>query len=319
MTALVLLGCEDSSETDRWSGKSVSAADPAEPSPPPAPAPTETAAPTSPEASAPMSINGVLFQGLPTALGVVLCDKIFECCGPSEAMSLILGEQLTRENCPYLAPYYFGDYFERRTLSVVEDRVAYHAERVPACVDRLSARSCEEFGAALTTSRSFPRDHLSFGPEVFSCDDLLSADQKPGQLCQNDYECIDGACVSTIGSDRRCQAYVNEGGACNDYSVFCSPALACLQGICRKPGKLGETCFDRPSLRGCEPGLYCSDQGTCQSRLADGEICNPFGDGSFSCLSGSCPYEYDPVTGTYTGHCSPSFPSSGPPAACTGK
>jgi hypothetical protein len=319
LTALALLGCEDSSETDRWSGKSVSA-DPAEPSPPQAPAPSEPTTAAPPEGSGAASVPGILFEALPSALGAVLCDKIFECCGPGEAMSLILGTQLTRDNCPFLAPYYFGDYFETRTLSVVEKRVAYFADQVPACLQKLSSRSCEEFGAALARGPSFPSNHPTFGPAAFTCDDLLAADQTPGQLCQNDYECIGGVCVNTVGGDRRCQAYIEEGRGCSGFAGACATGLACLGGVCRKPGAEGEPCFDVYSELSCQTGLFCGNARTCQPRLPDGALCDAFPSSSQACLSGSCQYEYDPSLGYYVGRCAPTVPPPpGPPSTCAGK
>jgi hypothetical protein len=109
------------------------------------PAPTPTEIPPAPEIDPPpltlaqdfepmvgvsLAANpagrGIPFHDLPRRLGKVLCDKIFGCCGRSEATLFVLGTKLTPENCPDVAPYnMFGDYFEHRSLSVADGQLEY--------------------------------------------------------------------------------------------------------------------------------------------------------------------------------------------------
>ena len=326
---LSLAACEDNSETDGVDQSSVTetAAAPgvnettltpsATPSAPPlAPA----AAPT--PAALPAAADGTPFEDLAGKLGVALCDRIFSCCGPSEAMTLVLGPLLTRDNCPALAPFYFGDYFKKYTLSLVEKRVTYFPDRVEACLQRLTGRTCAQFGASLYPavtsypySPYYPYGPSTLPPAAFSCEELFAPNKTPGELCQNDYECVNGFCVNTLGADRRCQALSQVGQSCQSYTPSrCAPGLYCASGLCRTVGKEGESCFDTYSTTACETGLYCGSvypsPATCRPKLADGSVCS-YG---LNCQSGRC--EYNTGLG-YT--CMPAVqPPVTPPLACTG-
>jgi hypothetical protein len=303
---------------------------PADPAPPPPAvtpaATTPTVAPVDPVMPAPPTVtDGVSFEELPAALGKAFCERMFSCCGPSEAMTLVLGPQLTKDNCPALAPYYFGDYFKKYTLSVVEKRVTYFPEKVGACLDRLSSRSCEQFAESLysTPNPYYPYNSPYYAgtvpPSAFACDDLFAPVQGPGELCQADQDCREGFCVATLGADKRCQALAQVGQACPSYpvNVRCAPDLYCASGICRQIGKEGDTCYDTYSATACESGLTCASgvypaASTCKPKLADGSACTL----AVNCKSGRC--DYTGVAPNYY-TCTPiSQPPTAPPLACTG-
>jgi hypothetical protein len=329
-----LASCEDD-DADQGLAQSSSVTEPATTptAPTTAPAPMDPPAQpiemppatVAPVGVAPVAGDPVDFQDLAAELGKAFCERVFSCCGPSEAMTLVLGPSLTRENCPALAPFYFGDYFKRYTLSMVEQRVSYFPDRVDACLDRLTSRTCEQFGASLYPAvnpyypySSYPYYSGTLPPSAFSCDELFAPSQLPGELCQNDYECADGFCVATIGSDRRCQALSHVGQGCQPYTPSrCAAGLYCASGACRQIGKEGDTCYDTYSAYACEPGLYCAAgvypaAATCRPKLADGSSCSY---GTVSCKSGRCDY-----SGTTPGYvCMPALqPPASPPQACIG-
>jgi hypothetical protein len=286
----------------------------------PAPAADLTPAATDPAAAA---AGGISFQELPGELGKAFCERVFSCCGASEAMTLVLGPLLTKDNCPALAPFYFGDYFKKYTLSLVEKRVTYFPERVEACLDRLTSRSCEQFGASLYSAYPYypyysPYYAGAVPPAAFTCDDLFAPVQAPNELCQNDYECTDGFCVATLGVDKRCQALSQLGQSCQSYTPSrCAPGLYCAGSVCRQIGKEGDTCYDTYSTTACESGLYCAAgiypaSPSCKPKLADGSSCS----NAVNCKSGRC--DYNGIAPTYY-TCVPSAqPPAAPPLACTG-
>jgi hypothetical protein len=342
---LSLASCEDDDASSGVAQSSVTdpGATPAAAATAPAPAaiaPTDpVATPAAPPAVTPAAADpapavtdppaavagGISFQDLPAELGKAFCDRVFSCCGASEAMTLVLGPQLTRDNCPALAPFYFGDYFKKYTLSLVEKRVTYFPDRVEACLDRLTGRTCEQFGASLYPAvnpyypYSSPYYSGSVPPSAFTCDDLFAPVQAPSQLCQNDYECTDGFCVATLGVDKRCQPLSQVGQSCQSYSTptRCAPGLYCAAGICRQIGKEGETCYDTYSTTACDSGLYCASgvypaPAACRPKLADGSSCSY----AVNCKSGRC--DYNGIAPTYY-TCVPTAQSpTAPPLACTG-
>jgi hypothetical protein len=329
-------GVDQSSVTDPGSAPTAPAVmAPAAPMTEPAaiaPAPIATPAAVDPAPAAvdpvpAVAADGTRLEDLPGELGKVLCERMFSCCGPSEAMTLVLGPLLTRDNCPALAPYYFGDYFKKYTLAMVEKRVTYHPERVEACLDRLGGRSCQQFGASLypAVNPYYPYSYPYYTtgtlqPSAFSCEDLFTPNQAPGELCQNDFDCDVGFCVATLGSDKRCQALSQAGQSCQNYSVptRCAPGLTCTSsGICRQIGKEGETCYDTYSSTSCESGLYCASgvypaPATCRPKLADGSVCSS----AVNCSSNRC--EYNGIAPSYYTCVPAAQPPTAPPLACTG-
>lgn len=113
-----------------------------------------------------------------------------------------------------------------------------------------------------------------------SCDDLLlgalpAACRKPGTLadaspCGADAQCASSAC-NGVGGDGcgACSARAAEGGACGE--VQCAYGLDCVQGRCKKPGKLGETCDE--NLAPCLPTLLCNG-GKCIAATASNQPCD---------------------------------------------
>lgn len=90
---------------------------------------------------------------------------------------------------------------------------------------------------------------------------------KAGSVCTITSDCDKGLkCVGAAGA-RQCTAYLAMGASCSTAmnSPSCHPTLACRNGVCATPAKLGETCS--PTTQDCDKlaGLTCPVAAKCVS------------------------------------------------------
>ena len=114
---------------------------------------------------------------------------------------------------------------------------------------------------------------------------------KSGSVCVTNSDCDKGlACVGAAGA-KQCTAYLTMGASCSTAanSPSCHPTLACRNGVCATPAKLGESCSattqdcDKLSGLTCPLALKCVGYATAQL----GGACGQQGSTYVLCAGGS--------------------------------
>lgn len=113
-----------------------------------------------------------------------------------------------------------------------------------------------------------------------------------GEACQWSGECgAQSACTSSMfpPSDPTCQPLSGEGP--NPSSRSCAEGLVPIEGSCRKPFELGQSCASS-GYEVCAPGLFCAPEtSVCQRPPSQGEPCDfqsHLCAWNLQCVNGTC-------------------------------
>lgn len=183
---------------------------------------------------------------------VVLCDRLFACCSPTELGQLpFVDDQLppTYEGCVDLHKRTALEYIGVTDGEVAAGRVALHLDRTSACVQTVRAETCTQFHARLR------RLHLGDAYALCNADvvEPLVADEG---ACKLYLDCRSGSCVGAKASADglgKCKALPTDGQPC--------------------------------AVDGCATGLRCDpDEGKCTPLRGQGAECLA----DDACESGAC-------------------------------
>lgn len=168
------------------------------------------------------------------ALAAAQCEKILECCTPTELESVFAGQQVAGQQDCVAAVRAQADAFFVPALDAAQDAesVVVHTDELDSCTGALRARSCGSFR---------PTASLDVLAEP-ACNALVEPTLTLSAFCAEDFECETG---------------------------FCSRPPGETEGTCKNPPAAGEACLsDR-----CGDGLFCATDGTCTEKLGDGAEC----------------------------------------------
>jgi hypothetical protein len=174
--------------------------------------------------SAPPAEPEIPVEQVASAWRKAVCTRVYDCCLPAERMvNPELGK--TEAECETrLDPensYFLGDI----STSVKEGRVAYHADKMAACLADLRTRSCDLLRA--------PPGELDV---TARCEGVFEPKVPVDGACSEYWDCIGGWCAGDIGGLRdRCAARSPDGHVCDEGNE-------CLSTICDEHN----TCVARP-------------------------------------------------------------------------
>lgn len=191
-------------------------------------------------------------------IGAVLGIAVMACSRPSIAIS-DLDREMEQAQCEHLvrcklfpdeaACHAFMPAASDPSVpaAVAAHKIAYDGERARECLDFIANQSCD------VTS------HDAHTPPP-ACGEMLSGRVADTEECSIDAECGSSSCVRTM----EC------------------PEASCCPGRCAAtevPGAAGEPCR---TARGCQAGLVCGADLTCQAPAGAGQACR----GDRECMDG---------------------------------
>ena len=285
------------------------------------------------------SSGGVALGDLPEAYADAYCAVLARCEGvfydlitAYEDCSRVTAERLRQAGLDALSQ------------AVDEGRVEYHPEKVPACLDAVRTRACDELDVrglaeceAAVTGNAAEGEPCELNEECAGSLMCETGEKCPGTCverytagiaCTADDDCADGLVCSTV--TRHCVAPAQTGEPCEggveaqcEAGLFCGGADAekMQPGTCAPLsavtlGKLGQAC-DPAGGKLCASGLSCVLAGMngdaltweCQTKAASGGSC---GAGlPEDCPDGEyCPLLFEIFQGTFSSTCVP-LPKAG--------
>jgi hypothetical protein len=194
---------------------------------------------------------GISIDDAPGEIARAVCPKAYGCCTPMQLMPNDFAGK-DEPSCETKTAQGFKNSLDGLKGAISARRVAYHGERLEACLAYIRGASC----AQLNTT-----DHFS----GLDCQPYLEPQVLPGGVCGGDAECIDGRCEkngkeSGLGL---CQALPRQGEAC--------AAVPCAKGfLC-----------DGESHR-CQAAVPVGQMCAADSQCASGN-CPDFGSGTRTC------------------------------------
>jgi len=206
--------------------------------------------------------GGVSVDQLLSKYGQIICTQNFKCCTADD----LSGK--TMSTCVSNYQTLNALFAPSLKSSIAKGRVKYDGVKMAACLDAFAAESCD----------TWKNPGMGAPTDVAACDGAFTPLVPAGGACQQDGDCITGACD---GADDGTVSGTPKDGTCAAMSM---PA----------PVATGASCASAK----CGPNDYCdSATVTCQKVKAAGEVCDdPSSSTSDSCASGNC--------NTTTGKCS---------------
>src|SRR3954453_6948949 len=178
------------------------------------------------------SAQPVPLAQMPGELKKALCDKVFSCCSASELMANPkLGG--TSESCQMAldreATFFLGDV----QTSVDGGRLAYHADKMAACLETIRARSCDEL--------KMPAGDMDV---TDLCEGVFVPKVATGGACSEYWDCIGGWCEGDLGHLMdHCSPRKPVGGDC-DEGQECTTGMWGADRLClARPAGAGNICY----------------------------------------------------------------------------
>jgi hypothetical protein len=201
--------------------------------------------------------DGPADDGL-SEIAAVYCPKLFECCAADELAEKFEGADPPVNDVAACERYYQG--LGILVEAILRDgRAEYDPDRLSACLDDLDGWDCDQL------RRTEP-----FGDRL--CD-LIVGQVQPGDYCDSDMECADGAYCE----DETCRTVPGPGDACSS---------RCTDGLYCKITDGGNLCVEtKPD------GEACQYENTCTSGACNEGVCGPREEctaGLFHVVCGPC-------------------------------
>jgi hypothetical protein len=169
-----------------------------------------------------------------------LCDKIYQCCTPADRASNP-GLGTNAQDCPPALEREASTFLGDLPTSVAAGRVAYHPEKMTACLADLQARSCD-----LVKMPPGDKDVTSM------CEGVFEPKVPVGGACLEYWDCIGGWCAGDLGGLMDvCTAKADDGFVCDE-------GPECKSGLCSDDN----ACVARPAGSGnlCQFGVEAEGQ-----------------------------------------------------------
>ena len=216
-------------------------------------------------------------EDAPAAMAQAACGALARCATES-GIELVYGD----EDCVTLTTQTNYDaIYGTLAESMANDRVEYHADLMPACVEAYENLVCEE------------ADHFPM-----ACEDALEGLVDVGGSCWNSTECVsDAFCDIKLGCPGVCTNKLPANVACND-GDFCAPGLTCFQGKCAPLAGESAACGGNVAPE-CQPNMLCVGGNVFTSTPGK---CLPF-DGLFDWPQGAACSVWDFELCAYPLHC----------------
>lgn len=211
--------------------------------------------------------SGVTLEDLPGAYADAYC-KLLERCG-----GILYDLTTAYEDCSTLATERVRqDGLSSLEQAIDDGRVVYHPELVPACIEAVTSRVCEDLNER----------------DIEACNLAIEGTAAEGEPCTMTEEC-DGSliCETKDACPGTCVERYSAGVVCAS-SDECADGLVCSEATahCVQPTRDGEACGGGVEAQ-CEAGFFCAgddkgkmETGTCLAfdelvLGAEGDACDP--------------------------------------------
>jgi hypothetical protein len=173
---------------------------------------------------------GIHLADAPGEIARAVCPKAYGCCTPMQlAPNDLAGKD--EPSCEAKTTKGFKDQLDGLKGAIDGGRIAYHGDRLAACLAYLRGASCLQLDTT---------DHFT----GLDCQPYLEPLVGPGGTCGGDAECIDGQCVKTgpESGPGVCRALPRQGESCDQ--VRCGKGFRCDgdSKTCQAEVPLGQLC-----------------------------------------------------------------------------
>jgi hypothetical protein len=157
---------------------------------------------------------GIALDDAPAEIARAVCPRAYGCCTP---MQLMGNDQAGTDpaSCEARTTEGFRKQLDGVKSSVRQDRVAYHGDKLAACLDFIRNASCEDLRRT---------DHFS----GLGCEPWLEPKVAPAGVCGSDNECIDSFCLQVGLGQGVCTPLPNAGAPCHEgrcgHGLLCDPS-----------------------------------------------------------------------------------------------